>query len=178
MKQETLAKTQDWVEKFVIGLKLCPFAAQPAKENRIRYNYSAATNIDELFQDLLLSLSEVIENEPEMLETLVLVHPNVLTDFDAYLDFLAIAEEALEEAELEGILQIASFHPDYQFEGVDAEDVSNYTNRSPFPMLHILREASVSNAIDTYPEIEMVPERNIAKMEAMGLEKIKELRGF
>ncbi len=178
MKEEVLGKTKQWVENFVIGLKICPFAAVPAKENRIVYRYSAATDIDVLFNDLMLSLSAVIEAEPEEVETAILVHPEVLNDFEMYLDFLGIAEEALEKSGLEGHLQIASFHPDYQFDGVDADDLSHHTNRSPYPMLHILRELSVTNAVDTHPDIEGIPERNIELMRSLGLEKLKEIRGF
>lgn len=178
MEEEVLRKTQDWVENFVIGLKLCPFASVPAKENRIVYRYSAAKDIDVLFKDLLKILSEVIEAEPEVIETAVLVHPEVLSDFDAYLDFLEIAEQALEESGLEGHLQIASFHPDYQFDGVAEDDISHHTNRSPFQMLHILRELSVSTAIDLHPDVDGIPERNVELMRELGLEKIKAIRGF
>jgi uncharacterized protein len=167
-----LEATRLWVERFVIGLNLCPFAGPVAAGGRIRYVQSAAKDIDVLYQDLLEELSFFIESDPQVIETSVLVHPYVLQDFDSYLDFLEIVEEALEEAELDGIVQVASFHPDYQFDGVNSDDVSNYTNRSPYAMLHILREDTLSAAIEQYPDPEGIPDRNIAKMRELGLEKI------
>jgi uncharacterized protein len=161
---DPLVATQEWVEKFVIGLNLCPFAGAVAARGGIRYVLSEARDIDILYQDLLKELAYLVEVEPEVAETTVLVHPYVLQDFEAYLDFLEIVDEALEEAELDGILQVASFHPDYQFEGPPADDPSHRTNRSPYPMLHILREASVTAALDHYPDPEQIPLRNIEKM--------------
>ena len=178
MQEEELEVTREWVEKFVIGLNLCPIASTPAKENRIQYFHSGAKDIDVLYQDLMAALLRVVEVDPEVIETAIVVHPYVLNDFEAYLDFLELAEEALEKAGLEGILQIASFHPNYQFEGTEGDDLRIYPNRSPYPMLHILREASVSDAVDRYPDIDQVPIRNIELMKSMGLEKLKTLRGF
>ena len=162
-----LQATREWVEKFVIGLNLCPFAAPVAAQGRIRYALSEARDIDVLYQDLLRELDHLIQVDPETVETTILVHPWVLNDFEEYLDFLEIVDEAIEEAELDGILQVASFHPEYQFEGPPADDPSHRTNRSPYPMLHILREASLTIALDNYPDPEMIPERNIAKMREM-----------
>lgn len=176
VSQDPLQETQAWVERFVIGLHLCPFAAPVAANGRIRYALSQATDIDVLYQDLLQELILLIEADPQLVETTVLVHPFVLQDFERYLDFLDIVDEALEQAELDGILQVASFHPDYQFEDADADDVSHYTNRSPYPMLHILREDSLSAAIDSYPDVALVPERNVAKMRELGLERVMALR--
>ncbi|HEX2899459.1 MAG TPA: DUF1415 domain-containing protein, partial [Bacteroidia bacterium] len=128
---------------------------------------SEARDIDILYQDLLREMAHLMEVDPEEVETTVLVHPWVLNDFEEYLDFLEIVEEAIEEAELDGILQVASFHPKYQFEGPPADDPSHRTNRSPYPMLHILREESLTAALDNYPDPENIPERNIAKMREM-----------
>ncbi len=174
--EDHLTTTRLWVERFVIGLNLCPFAAPVAAAGRIRYVLSDATDIDVLYQHLLDELTYMVETDAQEVETSVLVHPYVLQDFERYLDFLEIVDEALEQAELEGILQVASFHPDYQFEDAPADDVSHYTNRSPFPMLHILREDSLSAAIDSYPDPEGIPERNIAKMRQMGLAEVLKLR--
>jgi hypothetical protein len=173
---DPLKATRQWVERFVIGLNLCPFAGAAATGDRIRYVLSEARDIDVLYQDLLQELSLLVETDVAQVETTVLVHPHVLEDFELYLDFLEIVEEALEEAELEGILQVASFHPQYQFEDTEADDVSNYTNRSPFPMLHILREESLSTAIDHYPDPEGIPARNIQKMHDLGLARVLALR--
>lgn len=164
--QNPLEATQQWVEQFVIGLNLCPFAGVPAAQGRIRYVLSEARDIDVLYLDLLKEMAYLVEVEPEVVETTVLVHPYVLQDFEQYLDFLEIVDEAIEEADLDGILQVASFHPQYQFEGPPADDPSHRTNRSPFPMLHILREASVTAALDHYPDPDQIPERNIQKMRA------------
>ncbi len=170
--EDVLLATRLWVERFVIGLNLCPFAGAVAADGRIRYTLSSATDIDVLYQDLLAELAFMVDADPQAVETSVLVHPLVLQDFEQYLDFLEIVDEALEESGLDGILQVASFHPDYQFEGPDAADVSHYTNRSPYPMLHILREDSLSNAIDNYPDPEGIPERNVQKMRDLGLVEI------
>lgn len=172
-----VVESKAWVERFVIGLNLCPFAGAVAAQSRIRYVSSDAQDIDVLYQDLLQELAFLIEADPREVETTVLVHPKVLQDFDAYLDFLEIVDEAIEEAELDGILQVASFHPQYQFEDAPADDVSHYTNRSPYPMLHILREASVTEAVDLYPDAEGIPDRNIQKMRELGIDKVKELIG-
>jgi uncharacterized protein len=173
---DALPATQAWVERFVIGLNLCPFAGAVAAQGRVRYTVSAARDIDVLYNDLLTELMLIIEADPDVVETTVLVHPLVLQDFEEYLDFLEIVEEALEDADLEGVLQVASFHPQYQFEGVDADDVSHYTNRSPYPMLHILREDSLTGAIDSHPDPDGIPARNVEKLREMGLERVLALR--
>jgi uncharacterized protein len=174
--QDVLAETQRWVEKFVIGLNICPFAGIPASQGRVRYALSEAKDIDVLYQDLLKEMAYLIERSPDEVETTVLVHPSVLQDFMAYLDFLEIVDEAIEEAGLEGILQVASFHPDYQFDGPPADDPSHYTNRSPYPMLHILREDSISAAVDGHPDVEGIPARNIQKMQELGIEGLQAYR--
>ncbi len=173
---DALPATQAWVERFVIGLNLCPFAGAVAAQGRVRYTVSAARDIDVLYNDLLTELMLIIEADPAVVETTVLVHPLVLQDFEQYLDFLEIVEEALEDADLEGVLQVASFHPEYLFEGVDADDVSHYTNRSPYPMLHILREDSLTGAIDSHPDPDGIPARNVEKLREMGLERVLALR--
>lgn len=161
---DPLAATREWVERFVVGLNLCPFAGAVAAQGRIRYVLSQAQDIDVLYQDLLGELALLVDADPDAVETTLLVHPWVLQDFEQYLDFLALVEEALEEAGLEGMVQVASFHPDYQFEGEAADDPSNLTNRSPYPMLHLLREASITTALEHYPDPEMIPVRNVEKL--------------
>lgn len=176
LPSDVLTATRGWVERFVIGLNLCPFAGSVAAQGRVRYVMSASRDIDVLYQDLLAEMMFVLESDPQQVETSVLVHPYVLEDFERYLDFLEIVDEAIAAADLEGILQVASFHPDYVFDGVDEDDVSHYTNRSPYPMLHILREDSLSAAIDSHPDPEGIPERNVAKLREMGLERVLALK--
>ncbi len=166
------ALTRRWVEEFVIALNLCPFAHKPAMEGRIRYVLFEGDDprlLGEKLAEELLLLGKVDVSE---WETTLLIHPNALKDFSEYNEYLDVWQELLEGLELEGTLQIASFHPEYQFFGTRAGDPENYTNRSPFPMLHLIREASVSKAVDLYPGIEEIPERNIARLNELGLEGI------
>ena len=169
---EILDETRLWVDRFVIGLGLCPFAGPVAKENRIRFALSAAADKDQLFRDFLEEVSQLLDADPAEIETTVLVHPFVLDDFLDYLDFADFLNEKFFEAGLEGVLQVATFHPQYQFAGPAADDPSHATNRSPYPMLHILREESVTAALDHYPDPESIPERNQAMMQKMGWEGI------
>jgi len=173
MHEQQLSQTREWVEQFVVQLNLCPFAGAVAQKNGIRYRMSTATNIDVLYDEFLQELLFLHEQPVEEVETTLLIHPQVLQDFDAYLDFLDLANEILEKAGLEGEIQVASFHPDYCFAGEDPTDPANFSNRSPYPMLHLLREESVSKAVDQHPNIEGIPERNIALLREMGVEKIK-----
>lgn len=169
--------TQEWLEKAVIGLNLCPFAKAVHLKKQIRYVVSAAKTTDELLHDLLLELKFIEKADPTEVDTTLLIHPNVLHDFLDYNDFLETAELALEELNLVGIIQIASFHPQYQFEGTEPDDISNYTNRSPYPTLHLLREDSVSKAVDSYPAVSEIPENNIKTLNNLGLAGWKKL-GF
>lgn len=165
--------TRKWVEDVVVGYNLCPFAKRELVRNRVRFVVSEATTEDELLRDLHAELHR-LDDEPEI-ETTLLIHPHALTDFGAYNDFLDAADGLLAFLEMDGIYQIASFHPDYQFEGTDPEAAENYTNRSPFPMLHLLREASLEAAIESYPDIDAVPARNIELMNDLGAEKMRAL---
>lgn len=170
-----LTATRHWVERFVIGLGLCPFAHHELMRDRVRFNVCEARSA--------LDLIPVLEAELERISTdgdigtTLLIHPHALTAFDAYLDFLEIADQTVTGMGLEGIIQIASFHPDYQFEGTTADDVSNMTNRSPYPMLHLIREADITRAVESHPDIEGIPAANIARLRAMGREAIKTLIG-
>lgn len=158
--------TRQWLEEIVIGLNLCPFAGRELVNNRIRFVVSTAVAEEALLMDLRAEL-EFLHEHPGT-ETTLLVHPGVLTGFDDYNDFLAAADGLLELLELEGIYQVASFHPDYRFADTRPEDAENYTNRSPFPMLHLLREDSVARAVDSHPAPDSIPGRNIALMEQLG----------
>jgi hypothetical protein len=138
---EAVAATRAWIERAVIGLNLCPFAKAVYVKDQIRYAVSPATNAGALLDDLKRELRILAEMAPATVETTVLIHPQVLTEFLDYNDFLAVGDAAIEELGLTGVLQIASFHPAYQFAGTATDDRANYTNRSPYPMLQLLREA-------------------------------------
>ncbi len=163
-----IEQTKEWLEKFVIGLNLCPFAKPVYIKNQVKFVLSEAKNPDELTKDLLAELMFLTGIEGDDTETTVIVHPFVLQDFGHYLDYLDFANDLLREAKVRGVLQIASFHPDYQFDETEFEDAENFTNRSPFPILHILREDTVEKAIKTYPNVEDIPMNNIEKLQEMG----------
>ncbi len=173
--EKIIVHTRRWIEHLVIGQNLCPFAKVPFGKGTIRFQVVASTNEDELAQALLGAMAYLYEQPPSEVETTLLIHPNCLTDFEAYLDFLAVADYLLVEAGLEGILQIASFHPDYQFEDTDPDDPANYSNRSPYPMLHLLREESVTQAVALHPDAEGIPARNIARLRELGGEVLQTL---
>jgi len=164
---------RQWVESFVVELNLCPFVKREWVNNRVRL---FATNV--VTEEQLL---EVLQTELELLnsdaavETTLLIHPKVLQDFYDYNEFLNLADSLLIEMDLEGVYQIASFHPNYQFGGTDPDDVENCTNRSPYPMLHLLREDSLEKAIAKYPDVDQIPIRNIELMNSMGQDKLSEI---
>jgi hypothetical protein len=162
--------TRIWLEKAVIGLNLCPFAKAVHVKEQIRWVQSDAQDSQALLADLMAELRALAVADPEAVDTTVLVHPQVLGDFAAYNDFLDTADAALVELELDGVLQIASLHPDYQFVGTETDDISNYSNRSPYPTLHLLREDSIARAVAAVPDAERIYERNIATLEALGHE--------
>ncbi len=156
--------TKDWINDFVIRYNLCPFAKKPFVQNTIRYALYEGTNWEALAL-LLQKEATFLNNTPNSsTETTIIIIPNTLNDFNDYLDFLAFANRLIFALRLDGVLQIASFHPDYQFDGTDKNDVTNHTNRSPFPLLHLLREESVEQALAHYEEPESIPERNMATM--------------
>ena len=163
-----LTDTKNWVEKVVIGLNFCPFAKPVFVKNQIKFVLSEAKNPQELTEDLVKELIFLTGIEGDDTETTILVHPFVLQDFGHYVDYLELANDIIYEMNLEGVLQIASFHPDYQFEGTSKDDLENYTNRSPYPMLHIIREDTVEKAVKTYPNVEDIPQNNIKKAESLG----------
>ena len=172
LKTEIISRqTKNWVEHFVIALNLCPFARSPFERQSIRYSVSQAQSTEDLLRDLILELQKINSNLD--IETALLIHPQVLQDFADYNDFLAVVDAVLEDMELDGIIQVASFHPNYCFAGEEVSDVSNYTNRSPYPMLHILREASLEVVLKTYPNPEEIPDRNIELTRSIGLDAMK-----
>lgn len=171
--QRHLDATRCWVEQVVVALNLCPFAKRELIKERVRFVVSPATSEDELLAGLITEL-ETLDADAGI-ETTLLIHPHVLADFAQYNDFLGLADDLLCELGFEGVYQLASFHPDYQFGGTQPQDAENYTNRSPFPMLHVLREDSLTAAIDHYPGVHDIPQRNIDLMNEMGVEKLRNL---
>ncbi|AKZ61673.1 peptidase [Herbaspirillum hiltneri N3] len=163
------ALTRAWVAEAVIGLNLCPFAKSVYVKDQIRYVVSHADNEADLAQQLLTELQHLQAADPELLDTTLLIHPRVLQDFYDYNSFLDVADQVLEDAGLDGVIQIASFHPQYQFADAGPDDIDNYTNRSPFPVLHLLRESSIDRAVAAFPEASAIFERNIATMRDLGL---------
>nr|WP_315208719.1 DUF1415 domain-containing protein [uncultured Albidiferax sp.] len=157
-----------WLERAVIGLNLCPFAKAVHTKGQIHYAVSAATDTEALRQDLIFELKELLAQEPSVRDTTLLIAPHVLHDFLDYNDFVGRSERLLRKMDLEGVVQIASFHPDFQFAFTEFDDITNATNRAPYPCLHLLREASIDRAVAAFPEAEAIFERNKATMEALG----------
>ena len=169
------AAVRAWLEQIVVGLGLCPFAAKPLQESRIRVDVSLAQSPEDLASDLHLALCRLEETPASSLETSLLVVPNMLADFYDYHDFLDIADAILLEGEWDGVIQVASFHPEYQFAETDKDDAENFTNRAPYPIFHLLREASLEAVLASYPDPEAIPERNIALFQKMDTEALKGL---
>jgi hypothetical protein len=165
---EIIAATRRWLERSVIGLNLCPFAESVYSGNRVRFCVSPETSASGLLIELRAELIALHAADPLHCETTLLIHPGVLTDFLEYNDFLDVCEAAVADLDLEGELQVASFHPQYRFAGTQAEDIENYTNRSPYPMLHLLREASIERAIAAVPDTDEIYRRNIRTLRNLG----------
>ena len=165
-----IARTRAWVDRAVIGLNLCPFAKAPQVKGLVRYVVSHATDPAALLSDLIAELERLAESSAEKIETTLLIHPGVLTDFADYNDFIEVAEDTVAELDLDGVLQVASFHPQYQFADTDVDDVTNASNRSPWPTLHLIREDSIDRAVEAFPEAESIYEVNIATLEKLGPE--------
>lgn len=164
---------RQWVSTVVVGLNLCPFAKKELVKNRIRFAVSEATTEEGLFADLQAELA-LLNDNPDI-ETTLLIHPQVLQDFLDYNQFLDIADGLLLEMQLDGVYQVASFHPDYQFGGTEPEDAENYTNRSPYPILHLLREESLDRVLGDDPDADQIPQRNVELMNSMGADKLRAL---
>ena len=164
-----------WLERAVIGLNLCPFAKSVHTKDQIHYAVSHATDARALLQDLQRELEALAEASPEKRDTTLLMAPLAMPDFLDFNDFLELADELVEAMDLAGILQVAAFHPHFQFEGTLADDVSNATNRAPYPTLHLLREESIDRAVEAFPEAEEIFERNIEVLERLGAEGWKAL---
>lgn len=166
--EAVIRQTRAWLEHAVIGLNLCPFANAVFRKNQIEYRVSDARTPEDLLNDLAAALEWLVSTPETDTDTLLLIHPRALNDFLDFNDFLDVADALLQESGLDGVLQIASFHPDYQFAGVAASDPTNATNRSPYPILHLLREASLDQAIASVPDTDQIVERNLATMRELG----------
>lgn len=174
-KHSIVADTRQWITSMVIGLNLCPFAQRVFDGDRIRYVVSNAADEAALLKDLDAELKFLATTPIATVETTLLIHPLACADFLDYNDFLGVAEQQAADLGFEGVIQIASFHPAYQFADTQADDVENYTNRSPYPMLHLLREESISALADDEEKLLEIPRRNIETLRALGRKKVLEL---
>ena len=165
---QVLTQTRHWLEKAVIGLNLCPFAKAVYVKNQIRLVVSKARHADDLLEELDRELDLLVATPASEIDTTLLIHPTLFEDFLDFNDFLEVAEGVVDEHGLEGIIQLASFHPQFQFDGTEADDISNYTNRAPFAILHLLREESVERAVQAFPQADAIFEANIATLEMLG----------
>jgi hypothetical protein len=167
-RDDVIDATRNWLEKAVIGLNLCPFAKAVHVKRQIRYVVSAASTDHELLDDLVRELKHLAAADPVDIETTLLIHPLALSDFLDFNDFLDVADAALDELDLAGEIQVASFHPGYQFAGTQPDDIENYTNRSPYPILHLLREESIDRAMVAFPDAAQIFEKNIDTLTRLG----------
>jgi len=168
---EIVKHVESWLSDIVIGLNLCPFAKREYLKKSVRFQISPAKSEQELLQDLVVELA-LLNKEPSI-ETSLLIHPEVLQDFDDYNQFLSFTDQMLSAMNMNGEFQIASFHPDYQFAETAPDDAENFTNRSPYPLLHILRESSLEQAIEAHGKTEEIPANNIELMNKLGAEEMK-----
>ncbi len=166
-EEEILAATRHWLEKAVIGLNLCPFAKAVYVKNQVRLVVSRARHADDLLEELDRELDLLVATPAEEIDTTLLIHATLFEDFLDFNDFLEVADGVVEEHGLEGVIQLASFHPRFQFDSTEPDDISNYTNRAPFAMLHLLREDSVEKAVEAFPEAEAIFEENIKTLEKL-----------
>ena len=162
-----------WLEQIVVGLNLCPFAAPVVSSEGLRIKICDATDIDTIMQSFLSELDLIQSTLESDIATTLLVIPNALKDFEEYLDVIDLAEELLSEVGLEGVIQLASFHPSYQFADEPAESASHFSNRSPYPLIHFLREEMVASALQNYANPEEIPTRNIKTLQAIGRDTIE-----
>lgn len=173
--EQAVGLTRAWVDRVVIGLNLCPFAKAPQVKGRIRYVHTDASMPQVLRQVLSTELRLLVDTPIEVVETTLLIHPQILTKFAHYNAFLDLAQAEVEALGLRGVLQIASFHPQYRFAGTRPDDVTNATNRSPFPMLHLIREQSIDRAVAAFAQPEAIYEANISTMRQLGKQGIAAL---
>jgi hypothetical protein len=172
-RQRVIEQVRAWLEELVIGLDLCPFAAAPVRGGRVRYTVCDASGADDIFQAFLAELDAFLQLPASEAETGLFILSRGLQSFDDYLDMLALLEQALADAGLEGIVQLASFHPDYVFAGSEADDPANYSNRAPYPIFHLIREQELEKVLANYPDPGAIPERNIARLRELGLAELQ-----
>ena len=168
MVDEVVVATRRWLERAVIGLNLCPFAKAVHVKQQIRYAVTATTTADELLAELEHELQLLAQTDTAEIDTTLLIHPQVMNDFIDYHFFLGEADATLKRLGFDGVIQIASLHPHYEFSGSDSDDIDNYTNRSPYPTLHLLREASIDRAVVAFPDASEIFERNIETLRRLG----------
>jgi len=166
--EQAIQDTQVWLNKAVIGLNLCPFAKAVVVKNQVRYVVCHDAEPEAVLTLLQSELKHLAQADPEAVDTTLLIAPNLLPEFQDFNEFLFDCDAVLQSLDLEGVLQIADFHPRYQFAGVDPDDISNHTNRAPYPTLHLLREDSVSRAVEAFPDAAMIYDRNTALLREMG----------
>ena len=165
---DVITATRRWIERAVIGLNLCPFARAPFAQQRVRLQVSHARDAGALVADLRDEAARLVATDPALIETTLLMHPFVFADFADYNDFLEVADALLDEMQLDGVLQIASFHPDYRFADAAADAIGNCTNRSPWPTLHLLRESSIAAAVETGIDTDAIWRRNVETLRRLG----------
>ena len=170
---DIIEQTRCWIKKVIIGLNFCPFAKRVFDRNTIRYAVIDSNSPDHSLQALIDEC--ILLDTDTSIETTLLIFPNTVTDFYSFLDFLELANTLMADQGYQGIYQLASFHPDYCFEGETGNDPANYTNRSPYPMLHLIRETSIEQALQHYPNAESIPQRNIELARAKGLATMRQL---
>lgn len=175
--RQVAADIRNWVDKAVIGLNLCPFAKAVQIKGQVRYAVSDAVDEEGVLADLEDELMLISEADPQAIDTTLLILPQALHDFYEFNDFGELSDRLLKRMRLVGDLQVATFHPAFQFDGTDPEDIGNYTNRSPYPILHILREDSIDRAVESFPEAEAIYEKNIETMEKLGIDGWRKLMG-
>ncbi|MFY4695988.1 DUF1415 domain-containing protein [Burkholderia glumae] len=166
--QDVLAATRHWLTRAVIGLNLCPFAKGVHVKEQVRYAVSEAASLEDALDDLERELRALDAADPDAIDTTLLIYPRAFAEFAEFNDALQFADRLLRQLRLEGTLQIASFHPQYQFDGTEADDIENYTNRAPYPILHLLREASIDRAVQAFPDAADIYERNQATLRRLG----------
>ncbi|MDO9213549.1 MAG: DUF1415 domain-containing protein [Methylococcales bacterium] len=172
-EQSFINATQTWLSSIIIAHNICPFAKREQERGSIRFSVVQDYDTEACLLNLLQECARL--DSDNAIETTLLIYPNAFKSFDDYLDFVAVAEDLLIDQGYEGVYQLASFHPDYYFEGAKLDDPENYTNRSPYPMLHLLRETSIDRAVSSYPDVDNIPQRNIELMRHLGLDKLKTL---
>jgi hypothetical protein len=174
--EAVIHETRNWLERAVIGLNLCPFAKAVHVKGQVHYAVSKATQPRELLDDLAAELAELVALEPAIRDTSLLIAPGCLHGFVEFNDFMRQADRLVRKNGLEGVIQLASFHPDYQFAGSEADDLANCTNRAPYPTLHLLRESSIDRAVEAFPDPEAIYETNIETLRRLGADGWASLR--